>query len=103
MTELIEFEGVTLECEPIEYDYVEDPIELTVGFGEPQHYDLRIEFKNLQPGDTYIGKRNQGWKMGTVADGRLWVFTQRLGYIYGDSPIYPYNVGECLKVVRGLE
>lgn len=89
---IISFEGLELECERVEM------------------IDGNL---NISPGDTYLGKRNQGWKMGTVAGGRLWVESQSSGYLYGEafseslgriSPtaIYPYNWGECWKVVSGL-
>lgn len=80
----IEFEGTTLVCEKIEWDLDE--------------YGLGF-FKNLAPGDIYIGKRNQGWKMGTVSE-RLWEATKANGWIFGNENIYPYNVGECLKVLE---
>jgi hypothetical protein len=86
----VEFEGLTLECEPILWSWV----------GDPEHpADQTIRFYNLQPGDTYIAKRFTGWKMGTVS-GRLWESTCRTGWLYGDENIYPYNIGECLKVTN---
>jgi len=81
----IEFEGATLVCEKIEYEW---------------DYCSLIEFKNLKPGDTYIGKRNTGWHMSTVSGDNLWELTRKNGYIYGEGNIYPYNIRECLKVLE---
>lgn len=76
-TREIPFEGCILLCERVKYGA-----------------------SNLSPGDTYIGKRNEGWKMSTVAGGRLWELTQTLGYVYGEGIIYPYDWSECWKVLK---
>lgn len=83
MTTEIEFEGTTLVCEPIKYELDENNW---------------FVFENLQPGDIYIGKRNTGWQMSTISK-RLWDNTRANGWVYGEDIIYPYNVGECLKVL----
>lgn len=81
---LVEFEGSTLACEEILYEFNEEN---------------EFVFKNLKPGDSYIGKRNTDWKFGTVSL-FLWESTKKNGWIYANENIYPFDVGECLKVIE---
>lgn len=81
-------EGVDLFCEKLEITYPE-------GGG--------VEIHNLAPGDTVIGRRwdsTRDWKIGTVSRG-LWSNTLEHGWMYCDeSSFYPFNVGDCLKVLK---
>src|SRR4029077_12707185 len=68
------------------------------------------EWSLLKPGDFYVGRRNQGWKLGVFKAfgyydnaGELVITTtpnKMPSYVYAESHlVYPYDVGECRRVL----
>lgn len=51
----------------------------------------------IEAGDTYIARRNTGWKLLTCKEHR-----KEDGYVIPVESEYPYNTNECLRVVRGI-
>ena len=58
--------------------------------------DKTLAEEEIEVGGLYVGKRNQGWKLGTFA------YKSLEGYVYdsGPVPIYPFNDGECRRVIE---
>lgn len=50
--------------------------------------------ENLEPGDIYLAKRNGPFQLLTVRE-----INRELGYIHSVEQAYPFDLGECHKVL----
>lgn len=51
----------------------------------------------IEPGDTYLAKRNTEWKLLTCKEHK-----KEDGYIIPVESEYPYDTHECFRVVGGI-
>ncbi len=58
---------------------------------------LTVSHKDIEPGDTYVAKRNTGWHLLTCR-----AVDMGLGCVYNNEGAYPYDLRECLTVEGGL-
>lgn len=57
--------------------------------------DLTLAEEEIHPGELYVGKRNQGWKLASfrMKSPEGWVYSS-----FKDN-IYPYDDCECRRVI----